>query len=128
MSYELMYYLYMYQKINGHLLKYVCVLVTQMCLTLWDPMNCSLPGFSVHGIFKARILKWVAISYSKGHSQPTDWTWIFCVSSKWILYPCTTWECFAINLTKYDLYEENYKNVNKISKHNQKNKWRESSC
>ena len=36
--------------------------VTQSCLTLCDPMDCSLPGFSVHGIFQARVLEWVAIS------------------------------------------------------------------
>ena len=34
---------------------------TQPCLTLWDPMDCSLPGYSVRGIFQARILEWVAI-------------------------------------------------------------------
>ena len=39
--------------------------VTQSCLTLCDPMDCSLPGFSVHGIFQARILEWGAISFSK---------------------------------------------------------------
>ena len=38
--------------------------ITQLCLTLCDPMDCSLPGFSVHGIFQARILEWVAISFS----------------------------------------------------------------
>ena len=38
--------------------------VTQSCPTLCDPMDCSLPGSSVHGIFQARILEWVAISYS----------------------------------------------------------------
>ena len=39
---------------------HVCVLVTQSCLTLWDPMDCSPPGSSVHGILQARILEWVA--------------------------------------------------------------------
>ena len=39
--------------------------VTQSCLTLCDPMDCSLPGSSVHGIFQARILEWVAISFSR---------------------------------------------------------------
>ena len=38
------------------------VLVTQLCLTLCDPMDCSLPGSSVHGISQARVLEWVAIS------------------------------------------------------------------
>ena len=50
---------------RNHLLTQVCVCVcsvTQLCLTLCDPMDCSLPGSSVHGIFQARILEWVAIS------------------------------------------------------------------
>ena len=42
--------------------------VAQSCLTLCDPMDCSLPGFSVHGIFQARVLEWVAISFSRGSS------------------------------------------------------------
>ena len=43
---------------------YVCVLVAQSCLTLCDPMDCSPPGSSVHGILQAGILAWVAISFS----------------------------------------------------------------
>ena len=39
--------------------------VTQACPTPSDPMDCSLPGFSVHGIFQARVLEWVAIAFSK---------------------------------------------------------------
>ena len=46
--------------------------VAQSCLTLWDLMDCSLPGSSVHGIFQARVLEWVAISFSKGSSIPTQ--------------------------------------------------------
>ena len=41
------------------------VLVTQSSLTLFDPMDCSLPGSSVDGIFQARMLEWVAISFSR---------------------------------------------------------------
>ena len=53
----------------------VCVLVdTQSCLTLCDPMDCSPPGSSVHGIPQARILEWVAMPFSKGSSQPRDRT------------------------------------------------------
>ena len=37
--------------------------VTQSCPTLSDPMDCSLPGFSIHGIFQARVLEWVAIAF-----------------------------------------------------------------
>ena len=40
--------------------------VAQLCLTLCDPMDCSLPGSSVHGIFQAIVLEWIAISFSKG--------------------------------------------------------------
>ena len=43
--------------------------VAQSSPTLCDPMDCSLPGSSVHGIFQARVLKWVAISFSRGSSQ-----------------------------------------------------------
>ena len=43
-------------------------------------MDCSPPGSSVHGISQARILEWVAISYSRGSSWPRDWTWVSCVS------------------------------------------------
>ena len=48
------------------------VLVLQTCPTLWDPMDCSPPGSSVHGILQARILEWVAIPFSSGSSQPRD--------------------------------------------------------
>ena len=50
--------------------------VVQSCPTLYDPMDCSLPGSSVHGIFQARILEWVAISFSRGSSRPRDHTWV----------------------------------------------------
>ena len=46
--------------------------VTQSCPTLCNPMDCSLPGSSVHGIFQAIVLEWIAISFSRGSSQPRD--------------------------------------------------------
>ena len=46
----------------------------QSCLPLCDFMDCSPPGFSVPGIFQARILEWVAISYSRASSWPRDQT------------------------------------------------------
>ena len=46
----------------------------QSCLTLCDPMDCSPPGSSVHGILQARILEWVSLSSSRGSSQPRDQT------------------------------------------------------
>ena len=47
----------------------VCVWVTQLCPTLCDPMDCNLPGSSVHGILQARILEWVAMSFSRADSK-----------------------------------------------------------
>ena len=47
--------------------------VAQSCLTLCNPMDCSLPGSSVHGIFQEIVLGWVAIFFSRGSSQPRDW-------------------------------------------------------
>ena len=48
--------------------------VAQSCPTLCNPVDCSLPGSSVHWIFQAIVLEWIAISFSRGSSQPRDWT------------------------------------------------------
>ena len=50
--------------------------VTQLCPTLCDPMDCSLPGSSIHEISQAKILEWVAISFSRRSFQLRDWTWV----------------------------------------------------
>ena len=52
----------------------IYMLVTQSCPTLCNHVDCSPPGSSVHGILQARILEWVAISFSRGSSQPRDQT------------------------------------------------------
>ena len=57
-----------------------CCLVAQSCLTLCDPVDYSLPVSSVHGISQARILEWVAISFSRESSQPKDQICKTCVS------------------------------------------------
>ena len=49
----------------------------QWCLTLCDPLDCSLPDSSVHGLLQARMLEWVAMLSSRGSSQPRDRT---CIS------------------------------------------------
>ena len=46
--------------------------LSQSCLTLFNPIDCSLPGSSVHGILQARILEWVATSFFRGSSKPRD--------------------------------------------------------
>ena len=58
----------------------VKVLVTQFCPTLVDPMDVSPPGSSVNENFQARILEWVAISSSRGSSQPRDPTRVSCIA------------------------------------------------
>ena len=63
--------------------------VAESCPTLWDPMDCSPPGSSVHGIFQARILEWVAFSFSRGSSRPRDQTQVSCISRQ-IPYHWTT--------------------------------------
>ena len=66
-----------------------------MCPTLCDPMDSSPPGSSVHGIFQARILEWVAMSSSRGSSRPRDGTHVSVscgpCTGKRSLYHCTTW-------------------------------------
>ena len=58
----------------------ICGSCAQLCLTPCDPMDYSPPGFSVHGIFQARILKWVVISSSRGSSGPRNGTRVSCIS------------------------------------------------
>ena len=58
------------------------VLVTQSCPTLCDPMDCSPPDSSVHGILQVRILEWVAIPFSRGSSQPGDRIWVSCTAGR----------------------------------------------
>ena len=74
---------------------YVCA---QSCLTLCNLVDCCPPGFSVLEIFQARILKWVAISYSRGSSWPRDWTGISCMGRQ-ILYHWATWEALSHRTT-----------------------------
>ena len=90
-------------RITGDTLHYACAgSVAQSCLTLCGPMDCSPPGSSVHGILQARILEWVAISSSRGSSQPRDQTRVSSISRivRQILYHCTSWEapyCTILN-------------------------------
>ena len=61
--------LYLRSQWESQIVKSVLCSVTQSCPTLCEPMDCSPPGSSVHGIFWARILEWVAIPFSRGSSQ-----------------------------------------------------------
>ena len=77
------------------------VLVAQLCPALCDPMDCSLPDSSVHGIFQTRILEWVAISFSRGSSQPRDWTWVSCIAGRLFTIWATRETWTMINAAKY---------------------------
>ena len=86
----------------------VCVCVcecvcAQSCLTLCNPMDYSLPGSSVHGILQARMLEWVAISFVRVSSQPSNWTLVSCVGRQ-ILYHWATWEVLPLKILYTYLY------------------------
>ena len=71
--------------------------VSQLCPTLCDPMDCSLPCSSIHGIFQARVLEWVAISFSRGSSLPRDWTLVFHTVGKCFTFWATREvSCFTL--------------------------------
>ena len=74
---------------NPH--KTLAYLCAQSSPTLCNPISCSLPGSSVHGISQARILEWVILSCSRGSAPFRDWTHISCIG-RWILYHWATWE------------------------------------
>ena len=64
---------------------HACAHLLQSCPTLCDPMDCSLPGSSVHGISQARILEWVAMPSSRGSSRPRDpsrISYVSCIGSR----------------------------------------------
>ena len=65
-------------------INYGSMLVAQLHPTLCDPMDCSLPSSSVHGILQARILEWVAIPFSRGSSQARDQTWVSCIAGRFL--------------------------------------------
>ena len=67
--------------VSGYMWACVCVCVhAKSCLTLCDPLDCSLPVFSVHRILHTRILKWISISSFRGPSRPRNQTRISCIS------------------------------------------------
>ena len=77
------------------------MLVTKLCLTLCDPMDCSLPGSSVCGILQTRISEWVAIPFSRGSFQPRDKIQVSCIASRLftiraIRVAQVTWSCLTI--------------------------------
>ena len=80
-------------------IRYCCCLVAKLCPTHCNPMDCSPPAFSVHGISQARILEQVAISFSRRSSQPRDRTRVLCIG-KQIIYNRATREALTYYMTQ----------------------------
>ena len=74
--------------------------VAQSCPTLCNPMGCNIPGSSVHGILQARILEWVAISFSRGSSRPRDRTQVSCIIGRCF----TIWATGKPHFAKCSIY------------------------
>ena len=70
---------------------FLFILVVQSCLTLCNPMGCSQPGSSVHGVLQARILEWVAIPFSRGCSPSRDGIQVSCIACRFFTI-WATWE------------------------------------
>ena len=84
---------------GGHNLLGEMAPMTQSCLTLCDPMDCSLPGSSVHGIFQARVLEWGPISFSRRSSWPRNRTQVSCIVGRRFTVWATR-ELLPINLVR----------------------------
>ena len=70
--------------LSHQVMSVVLLFSSTWCLAVCDPRDCSLPGFSVHGISQVRILEWVAILFSRRSSQPRDWTPVSCIAGRFL--------------------------------------------
>ena len=85
----------------------------QLCSTLYDPIDCSPPGFSVPGILQARIMKWAAVPSSRGPYRPRNWTCVSCIGRLIFFFffffftTSASWEVpsTALQLCKYQFIE-----------------------
>ena len=79
--------------------------VAQSCLTLCDSVDCRPPGSCIHGISQARILEWVAISFSRGSSRPKDQTRVSRIAGRhfnlWATREAQNWTLILISETLY---------------------------
>ena len=76
----------------------ILCLAIQSCPSLCDPMDCSQPGSSVHGIFQVRILEWAAISSPRGSSWPKGWICVSCIAGRFFYCweaPLTLFACLG---------------------------------
>ena len=87
------------EKLDDLIMSYICYESQSVShLVMSDSM---WPGSSVHGILQARTLEWVAIAFSRGSSQPRDWTWVFHIAGRfWATREAHACHTFAIDRTK----------------------------
>ena len=106
----------LFQLFHFHWCVCVCVCVCvrererELCcsVTHCDLMDYSLPGSSVYGIFQARILGWVAVSYSRGSSRPKGWNQIYCVSCIGSCILCETYISLRRRLKPSEAFAQNH--------------------
>ena len=83
----------------------VNVTASWSCPALGDPMDCSPPGSSVHGVLQARMLEWVAVPISRGSSQPRNWTQVSCIAGgTFTIWVTREWETAIIYTVSFHLY------------------------
>ena len=100
-------------------------------LTLCDPVDCSLPG-SIHEIFQARILEWVAVFFSRGSSRPRDRTWVSCIAGRHFTVwanPCKDekkkkWKRYIIQSSHGQRKSQIWKSQRCLVKENSRNDYR----
>ena len=100
----------------------VKVWVVQLCPTLCNSMDCSPPSSSVRGISQARILEWLAISFSRGSFWPRDWTWVSCLAGGFFTTespekPSSNYHLFSSNFVPETGLNSSMQMVNLISDH-----------
>ena len=82
--------------------------VAQLCPTLCNPLDCSPPGPSVHGILQARMLEWVAMPFSRGSSRPRDQTPVSCIAGRfftiWATSPIVTGNRSTSHFSSFSFY------------------------
>ena len=86
---------------NSAALTVLACSVAQSCLTLCDPMDCSPPGSSVHGVFPTRILEWIAIPFSRGSSWPRDRSPVSCIAGGFFPIWATREAAFNVLIVYY---------------------------
>ena len=96
--------------------------VAQWCLTLCDPMDCSPPGSSIHGIFQARVLEWVAIAFSRGSSWLRDRTLVSHIADRCFTVWSTREALWQTKSKKHSLTAAKTKTILQKVNHNEKQK------